>query len=68
MSDQNDWSKAVRGKFARQRATMQIQVRLNHEVSEELHKRALAAGAEVEDLVNEMLERDLQIVRPAEAR
>jgi hypothetical protein len=67
MSDPNDWSKAVRGKFAQQRATMQIQVCLNHEVSEEMLKRALSAGREVEELVNELLEKELQLVKPAEA-
>ena len=61
-----DWSKGERGKFYRADAEHQIPLYVDSKVLEFLTTRARDKGIEPNDLVNEMLKRDIESIRSAE--
>lgn len=62
-----DWSNAERGKFYRPDAEHQIPLYLDSDVLEFLTERARAKGMEPKDLANEMLKKDIELVRAVES-
>jgi hypothetical protein len=65
MKDQYDFSKAQRGKFYRDNASLQLPVYLDTEVREYLTQRAKVKGVEVGALVNDLLKRDIGLIEAA---
>lgn len=65
MKDEYDFSKGVRGKFFRKDAALKIPVYLEPEVRRFLGERAKARGIEVDELVNELLKRDIETIEAA---
>lgn len=65
MKDHYDFSKAERGKFFRDNATLRIPVYLEPEVRRYLSERAKAKGIEIGDLVNDLLKRDIEMIEAA---
>jgi predicted HicB family RNase H-like nuclease len=65
MKDEYDFSKAERGKFFRKEAALKIPVYLDPEVRRFLSERAKAKGVEVNDLVNDLLKRDIEMIEAA---
>jgi len=62
MKREYDFSKAVRGKFYRPGATLQLPVYLDDDVLGYLVERAQSKGVEVNELVNEILRKDIALV------
>jgi hypothetical protein len=62
MKDEYDFSKAERGKFFRPEALLKIPVYLEPDVRRYLSERAKAKGIEVNDLVNDLLKRDIALI------
>ena len=65
MRDEYDFSNAERGKFHRKNAVLQLPVYLDPEVREYLAARAKAKGIEVDQLVDELLRRDIELIEAA---
>lgn len=61
MKDEYDFSKAVRGKFFRSDAKLDIPVYIDKEVSVFVDKIALRKGADRSSVVNEILRGDIII-------
>ncbi len=62
MKDEYDFSNGTRGKFYRKGAVMDLPVYLDPEVRGYLAERAKAKGIEVNELVNELLKRDIALI------
>jgi hypothetical protein len=62
MKDEYDFSKGERGKFYRPDARFNIPVYLDEEVLAYLSEKAISKGAEVSQLVNEILRRDIDLI------
>lgn len=62
MKREYDFSKGERGKFFRPNATLLTPVYLDRKVQKYLAERARSKGVEVEELVNQMLRRDIDLV------
>jgi len=62
MKDQYDFSNATRGKFHRPDAALEIPVYLDAPVRDYLIARAKAKGVEVNELVNELLKRGIDLI------
>ncbi|WP_353222263.1 hypothetical protein [Salinisphaera hydrothermalis] len=62
-----DWSRAERGKFYRPGAADHVPLYLDLEVTAFLRKRAAELGIPLRDLVNEMLKKDIELVRSVES-
>ncbi len=62
MKEEYDFSEGERGKFYDPTAEFVIPVYLKHDVIAYLSARAEAKGLEIEDLVNDMLRRDIALV------
>lgn len=62
MKEEYDFSKGERGKFYDPNAEFEIPVYLEHDVMAYLSSRADAKGLEIEELVNDMLRRDIALV------
>ena len=62
MKREYDFSKGERGKFFRSNATLLTPVYLDRKVQKYLAERARSKGVDVEDLVNQMLRRDIDLV------
>jgi hypothetical protein len=60
-----DFSGGTCGKFFRQGATLSLPVYLDAEVQAYLAARAKARGVEVEQLVNELLRKDIELIEAA---
>lgn len=60
------FSKGARGKFYRAGAVLDLPVYLDPEVRGYLAKRAKAKGIEVNQLVNELLKRDIALIEAAD--
>ncbi len=60
-----DFSQGVRGKFFAQGATMNLPVYLDAKVRAYLAARARARGIEVEQLVNELLKKVIDLIEAA---
>lgn len=66
MKQRYDFSKGVRGKFYRPDAAFKLPVYLDAEVEGYLAKRAQAKGVELDELVNELLRREIESIEAEE--
>ncbi len=66
MKDEYDFSKAERGRFFRQNAVMAPPVHLDPEVLDFLAARAQARGISLNELVNALLKKDIELIEGAE--
>jgi hypothetical protein len=62
MKDEYDFSTGTRGKFFRPDAVLDLPVYLEPPVREYLIARAKARGVEVNELVNDLLKRDIDLM------
>lgn len=62
MPDEIDFSGGVRGKFHRPGATFNLPVYLDTQVLEYLAARAKAKGVPLNDLVNQLLKKDIELI------
>ena len=65
MKSEYDFSGAERGKFFRKDAVFELPVYLEAGVRDYLTARAKAKGLEVNELVNELLKRDIELIETA---
>jgi predicted HicB family RNase H-like nuclease len=65
MKDEYDFSKAERGKLFRQDAQLIPQLHLDPEVLSYLTERAEARGTSLNQLVNELLKKDIELIEAA---
>ena len=65
MKSEYDFSKAERGKFYRKNATPDLPVYLEAGVRDYLTERAKAKGVEVNELVNDLLKRNIELIEAA---
>ncbi len=65
MQNEYDFSKAERGKFHRNDVALELPIYLEPQVHEYLAARAKAKGIEVDELVNELLKRDIERIEAA---
>lgn len=63
MQDEYDFSNAERGRFYRKDAVLELPIYLDHEVREYLAACAKAKGVDVNQLVNELLKRDIEQIK-----
>jgi hypothetical protein len=66
MKDEYDFSIAPRGRFYRQDALLAPPVHLDPEVLAFLTARAAARGIPLNDLVNALLKKDMELIEAAE--
>jgi predicted HicB family RNase H-like nuclease len=66
MKDEYNFSKAERGRFYRKDAVLVPPVRLEPEVLAFLTARAQARGIRLNELVNELLKKDIELIDVAE--
>ena len=66
MKDEYNFSKAERGRFYRRDAVLVPPVRLEPEVLAFLTARAQARGIRLNELVNELLKKDIELIEVAE--
>ncbi len=62
MRDEYDFSKGERGKFYRPEAEFNLPVYLDDGVLAYLNERAVAKGVEVNELINEILKKDIDLI------
>ncbi len=62
MKKEYDFSKGVRGKFFKPNAKLNLPVYLDSEVQNYLRERAQSKGVELNQLVNELLRRDIDMI------
>ncbi len=62
MKNEYDFSNAERGKFYRKDAVLELPVYLEAGVRDYLAARAKAKGVEVNELVNDLLKRDIDLI------
>ena len=62
MKKEYDFSKGIRGKFFKPNATLNLPVYLDSEVQNYLRERAHSKGVELNQLVNELLRKDIDII------
>jgi hypothetical protein len=67
MKPEYNFKKGERGKFHRSGATLQIPVYLEPDVLAFLSERAERKGVEVDQMVNDLLKRDIGIIEIAES-
>jgi len=60
-----DFSRGARGKFFTPRVTLNLPVYLDAQAQAWLAARAQARGIEVEQLVNELLKKDIELIEAA---
>jgi predicted HicB family RNase H-like nuclease len=65
MKDEYDFSLGERGKFFKPDARLNLPVYLDEEVSTYLRKQAEAKGKELNEIVNEMLEKHIDLIKTA---
>lgn len=65
MQNEYDFSNAERGKFYRKDATLELPIYLDPQVRDYLAEHAKAKGIEVNQLVNELLKRDIELIETA---
>jgi hypothetical protein len=65
MKNEYDFKNAERGKFFRKDAVLDLPVYLEAGVRDYLTARAKAKGVEVNELVNELLKRDIDLIEAA---
>jgi hypothetical protein len=66
MKDEYDFSKAERGRFYHQDAILAPPVYLDREVLAFLTARAAARGTSLNELVNKLLKKDIELIEAAE--
>lgn len=66
MKDEYDFAKAERGRFFRPGAVLAPPVHLDPEVLAFLTERAAARGLSVNELVNALLKKDIELIEAAE--
>ena len=66
MNDEYDFSKGERGKFYRPNLKLIPPVRLEADVLDVLAERAEAKGVTLNDLVNSILKKDIELVESTE--
>lgn len=66
MKERYDFSKGVRGKFFKPEAAFKLPVYLDAEVEGYLAKRAQAKGVELDELVNQLLKREIESIEGGE--
>jgi hypothetical protein len=66
MKDEYDFSNAERGRFFRKGATLAPPVHLDPDVLAFLTARAAARGMSLNDLVNALLKKDIELIEAAE--
>jgi len=66
MKDEYDFSKAERGRFFRPGAVLAPPVHLDPEVLAFLTERATARGLSLNELVNALLKKDIELIEAAE--
>jgi hypothetical protein len=62
MKDEYDFSKAERGKFFRPDAKLDVPVYLDTDVRDYLEARAKGKGVEVNEIVNDLLRKDIAMI------
>ena len=62
MRDEYDFSKGERGKFFKPDAQLNLPVYLDDDVRSYLQHQAAAKGKELNEIVNEMLKKDIDLV------
>lgn len=62
MKDEYDFSKGVRGKFYRPNTKFNLPVYLDEDVFDYLSSKAKAKGVEVNDMVNDLLRKDIDLI------
>ncbi len=62
MKDEYDFSKGARGKFYRSNAELNLPVYLDADVFDYLSVKARAKGIEVNDMVNDLLRKDIDLI------
>lgn len=62
MKSEYDFSKGVRGKFHRPGATLNLPVYLDADVLDYLAAKAKMKGVEVNDMVNDLLRKDIALI------
>jgi hypothetical protein len=65
MKKEYDFSKAERGKFYRKDGPLDLPVYLDAGVRNYLTERAKAKGVEVNELVNDLLKRNIELIETA---
>jgi hypothetical protein len=66
MREEYDFSKGERGKFYRPGATLQTPVYLEEPVRSWFYEKATQKGMSVEDLVNEVLKKEIAVIDSTE--
>jgi hypothetical protein len=66
VKDEYDFSKAERGRFYRKDAVLTPPVHLDPEVQAFLTERAAARGLSLDELVNALLKKDIELIEAAE--
>jgi hypothetical protein len=66
MKQRYDFSKGARGKFYKPGAAFKLPVYLDAEVEGYLAKCAQAKGVELDELVNQLLKREIEIIENGE--
>lgn len=62
MKDQYDFSSAERGKFHRPDARLNLPVYLDNDVRDYLARKARNKGVEVNQIVNDLLRKDIELI------
>jgi hypothetical protein len=65
MRDEYDFSKATRGRFYRKNAVLVPPVHLEPDVLAFLSARAQARGVSLDEIVNELLKKDIEVIEAA---
>lgn len=65
MKDHYDFSKGSRGKFYKPDAVVRLPVYLDEKLQNYLTAKADAKGVELEDLVNDLLRKDIELIEMA---
>lgn len=65
MKPEYNFEKGVQGKFYHQHATLQIPIYLEPDVLAFLSARAEKKGVEIDEIVNDLLKRDIGIIETA---
>lgn len=65
MQNEYDFSKAERGRFHRKDAVLELPIYLDPQVREYLAACAKAKGIEIDQLVNELLRKDIELIELA---
>ncbi len=62
MKEEYDFSESERGKFYRPGAKLKLPVYLDDDLLAYINERAASKGVEVNDLINEMLRKDIDLI------